>query len=63
MAKPGTLQQWPLDLARKVVIAGVADYASRQNMVDIPERLRNNVLNTAAGCRITLAEDATHGAF
>jgi hypothetical protein len=46
MTKPGGLQQWPLDLASEIVVAGITDRAAGKDMLDISKGLRNDMLYT-----------------
>jgi hypothetical protein len=46
VAKPKRFQQRSFDLAREVVIAGIADRAAGKNMLDITKGLWNNMLYT-----------------
>jgi hypothetical protein len=45
-AKPGGLEQRPLDLASEVVVAGVADGPARQDMLGISQGHGKNMLYT-----------------
>lgn len=46
MANPKGFQQRTFDLARKIIVTGIADGTARKHVIDISEGLGDNMLYT-----------------